>query len=247
MNHDIERSELMNLLEGAAAKVGLDQTRPDELESDAEWIALVTGVLKLPIRYVAAVQWALSQGRWRTAKNPVAYIRTVARREAAGMGSRREPKSTLQIPENIRDEEGERLSLEEYIDFAWADVGAVKVGSVWKARNPLDEPVFMDEEDRVIPCVDGRPVPLDLLIPEDDEPDAKLDINWPKVAERAGLDEEEAEVLTLRGSGITREAMLSRLGKTEKQRRRWQAAWRRLDRHMPSVRAVLSDAQKKCA
>jgi hypothetical protein len=65
MNHDIERSQSMDLLEGAAAKVhaGLDQTRPDELESDAEWAALVTEVLKLPIRYSAAVQWALSQGR----------------------------------------------------------------------------------------------------------------------------------------------------------------------------------------
>jgi hypothetical protein len=163
------------------------------------------------------------------------------------MGSRREPKSTLQIPENIRDEEDERLSVEDHIDFAWADVGAVKIGSVWKARNPLDGPVFMDDEGREIPVVAGRPVPEDLLMPEDDEPDAKLVLNWPKVADRAGLDEEEAVVLTLRGSGITREAMLSRLGKTEKQRRRWQAAWRRLDRHMHSVKTVFSDALKKCA
>lgn len=237
---------MIHLLERVTAKLhaGSKQTRPDEAEAEAEWVALVTEVLKLPMRYSPAVHFALVQGRWRTAKNPQAYIRTVAKREMCGTGSRREPKSTLQVPDHIRDEEGEKLQVEEYIDFLCADVGAVRVGGSWKARDPMYEAVFVDDEGREIPCVAGRPVSLDLLMLEDDQPDAKLVINWHEVAKRADLDDDEALVLNLRRLGVTREGMLRPLGKTKKQRRRWQAAWRRLDRQQDRIRAVFLGPQK---
>jgi hypothetical protein len=94
--------------------------------------------------------------------------------------------------------------------------------------------------------VNGRPVPLELLMSEDYGPDARLIIDWHEVARRAGLDAEETQILKLRRFGLTRESMLTALAQgDESERRLWQAAWRRLDRHMDRVRAVFAGSLKK--
>ena len=69
---------------------------------------------------------------------------------------------------------------------------------------------------------------------------------WEKVAECANLDKGERKILELRLTGFTREIVLQRFAENEEERRKLQAAWRRLDRHMDRVRAVLS-GQKKLA
>jgi hypothetical protein len=232
---EVERSQLIDVLEQATAKLLAGEA---PLTPDAEWTALLTGVLGLPITYFRALQVVLAQGRWRTAKTPKAYLRKAVKCEASKMSSDFDPKSTLQIPRKLDPDDGEEASLEEYIDFLGADTGPVKRNAVWKARNPMEEAIWVDEEGRGIPVVNGRPVPEDLLMPEDNEPDARLVINWTKVAERAGLDAEETHILKQRVAGVTREAILNFLAKNEEERRVWQAAWRRLDRHMDRVRAV---------
>jgi hypothetical protein len=68
--------------ETVGAGHGKTARRQNLVKPDAEWIALVTGILELPIAFFPAVQMALVQGRWRKAKNPKAYIQKVARREA---------------------------------------------------------------------------------------------------------------------------------------------------------------------
>jgi hypothetical protein len=237
--NDIERAQLMDVLDRATAKLEAGEAGPDP-----EWIALVAGVLDLPPEYLPAVQVTLAQRRWPKANDPKAYIRKVARREMLNVRSGRDPKSTLVIPNGVRDEEGQPLSYQDYIDYRSYDYDPVKKGTAWQARNPSDEPIWADEEGRQIPVVNGRPVPEDLLMLEDDGPDAKLVINWPRVAERAGLDAQVAQVLKFRGAGVTREAMLNMGAKNEDERRALQAAWRRLDRHMDAVRAVLAGAKK---
>ena len=243
--NDMERSQLIEALEQARAKLLPGQ----DGGPDSQWTALVTGILELPIAYLPAVQTALHQGRWRNAKDPKAYIRRVALREARSMRSGCDPKSTsLAIPANLQNDEGEALSLEEYIDFKCADLGVVKEGGKWKACDMPYEPTFVDDEGREVPVVNGRPVPEDLLMLADDEPDAKLVVNWLLVIERAGLDDEEGDILMMRTSGLSREAILRELAQgDDKERRKWQAAWRRLDRHMDRVRAVSDRQPKKCA
>ena len=236
MISELERSELMDVLEQATAKLLAGQ---DLVKPDAEWTALVTGILELPIAYFPAVQIALGQGRWRKAKHPKAYIQKVARREAQGINAARDPKSTLKIPQNVLDEEGQALSYEGYIDHQSYDYGPVKQGGVWQARNETEEPIYADDEGRKIPEVNGRPVPDDLLMLEDDGPDAKLVINWPKVGERAGLDAAEVQILELRSAGLTREVILNKLTRDDEERRKYQTAWRQLDRHMDRIQAVL--------
>jgi hypothetical protein len=241
MISDLEPSELMDVLEQATAKLLAGQ---DLLEPDAEWTALVTGILDLPITYFRAVQIALAQGRWRKAKHPKSYIQKVARREAQKMGAARDPKSTLEIPQNVLDEDGQPLSYEGYLDYRSYDDGPVKQGGVWQARNASEEPIFVDEEGREIPMVNGRPVPEDLLMPEDDGPDAKLVVNFSKVAEGVGLDQDAAQVLKYRTAGVTREVLLNQIAKDDEERRKWQAAWQRVHERRDKIRALFDGPKK---
>jgi len=153
---------------------------------ETEWPWLMADILKLPTRLLPAVQLALAQGRWRNAKNPKAYIKTVAKREALKMGlvdNPSEQNRTLRIPDHVRDEDGRRLSHDGYIDYLSYD-GPVKEAGVWHARERYEEADWTDDEGRVIPVVAGRPVPEALLVPDDKDPDS-LVINWEKVAAQA--------------------------------------------------------------
>ncbi|MGI8959285.1 MAG: hypothetical protein ACR2IV_05920 [Bryobacteraceae bacterium] len=244
MVYDIERSQLIDLLERAAAKLEGQGSAEDQEAPDLEWSALVTGVLELPLSYLLAVQLAILQSRWRNAKHPKAYLRKVARLKAREMHSTHDRKSTLTIPENLRNDEGQPLSLEDYLDLTSSDVGAVKSGGRWKARNPGEEEGFYDDEGRPIPCVKGRPVPEDLLVLEDDEPDAQLVVNFEKVAERAGLNNAAMKVLEYQLAGFTREFVLEHLAQDDKERRTMQAAWRWLTDHWDEVERVLTGEWK---
>lgn len=205
---------------------------------DAEWLWLISEVLKLPICYLPAAQEALRQGRWRNARNPKVYLKTVAQREAIRLGLAPDPREgqTLNIP--TVPELGRPMSQDEYIDYRSYD-GPVKEAGVWRAR-----PSWDDEGDELVPRFKGRSVPQDLLVPEDDEPDARMRIDWNKVADRASLDPEERLILQLRLGGFTRDFVLTR-AENEEERRAVQAAWRRLDRHMDTVREVLGGRENK--
>jgi hypothetical protein len=233
----IGEAQLRKVLEEAAAKL--------HAGGHVDWPLLVTELLRLPVRYIPEVQMALAQGRWRTAQDPTAYLRRVARREAAKVEAPGKPKDTLRVPANLRQEDGRRLSLEQYMDYLCYDYGPVREGGVWRARTPFDEALCTDDEGRVVPTVKGRALPEDVLMLEDDAPDAKLIIDWDTVGERAGLDAEETELLWLRGCGCTRDVILQQLARNDEERRGWQAAWRRLERHMDRVRAVLSGEREK--
>jgi hypothetical protein len=232
----------MELLEQATAKLLAGQ---DLVQPDAEWIALVTGILELPIAFFPAVKMALVQGRWRSAKNPKAYLQKVAKREAQKRNAARDPKSTLKIPQDILDEDGQPLSYEGYIDHQSYDYGPVKQGGVWQARNETEEPIYVDDEGRKIPEVNGRPVPEHLLMLEDDGPDARWVVNWAKVAELSGVGPEVTQVLKFRVVGLTRDFVFNNVARDDDERRRYQAAWRQLDRKMDKVRDVFLGLPKK--
>jgi len=71
------KAEWLGALE-TAAKLGVEQ-------SSAIWMWMMQD-LGLGPQYFLAIREAVQQGRWRTAKNPKAYIKMVARREAVKMG-----------------------------------------------------------------------------------------------------------------------------------------------------------------
>jgi hypothetical protein len=233
---EAERTRYLAVFDQAAA------TPPEG--HDSHWLWFIEKFLELPQCYLPAAQEALRQGRWRKAKNPKGYVKTVAQREAIKMGLAPDPYENVHVVIPALDGRGRPMSHDEYIEYLFYD-GPVKEGGVWHAREPWnDESEFRDAEGRVIPSFKGRPVPQDLLMLEDDEPDAQLVIDWDKVGDRAGLNEAEQDILEFRLLGFTRELILSELAKDDDDRRGLQAAWRRLTRHMDRVREVLSGQQE---
>ena len=74
------RAEWLGVLE-TAAKVSAEK-------SSAMWVWIMQE-LRLGPQYFLAIREAVHQGRWRTARNPKAYIKTIAKREAHKMATRK--------------------------------------------------------------------------------------------------------------------------------------------------------------
>jgi hypothetical protein len=72
MNPMVDRRTWLTILESASQKPG------DEIDDEWRWLLQQ---LRMSADDYFALREALRQGRWRDAKNPRAYIKTVARRE----------------------------------------------------------------------------------------------------------------------------------------------------------------------
>ena len=70
-----------------AAKLSVEQ-------SSAVWVWIMQE-LRLGPQYFLAIREAVQQGRWRMARNPKAYIKTIAKREAVKMGLVNEESGNL--------------------------------------------------------------------------------------------------------------------------------------------------------
>jgi hypothetical protein len=73
MMTETERVQWITILDAAARRPG------DELNEEWEWLMDELG---LPCEYYLSVIKAIAEDRWRKAKNPRAYVKTVAKREA---------------------------------------------------------------------------------------------------------------------------------------------------------------------
>ena len=100
------KAEWLGALE-TAGKLGVE-------ESSAVWMWMMQE-LRLGPQYFLAVREAVQQGRWRTAKNPRTYIKTVAKREAVKMGLVNESSGNL-VSVGGSGSEGEEVSSEEALE-----------------------------------------------------------------------------------------------------------------------------------
>ncbi|HEY1525159.1 MAG TPA: hypothetical protein VGH51_02880 [Candidatus Angelobacter sp.] len=233
------KAEWLGVLE-TAAKVSVEQ-------SSAVWVWIMQE-LRLGPQYFLAVREAVQQGRWRTAKNPKAYLKTVVKREARKMGLVDETSNDLVT---IGGSEGEETTSEEaleHLEHRHSSRGAAKeADGVWRAGgggggDPLGRGksyrgrlmAGVPDELRVVeqPSDEYRAV-LDQVNENNDEvhfhaqPQAKPD--WRSWAEAAGLDHWEKRVLEYRLSGAGwRVAVASQ--PDEESRKALQAAWKRFER-----------------
>jgi len=232
------KAEWLAVLEAAA--------QPGSRVSDGEWQWLMQQ-LDLGPEYFLAIREAVRQGRWRAAKNPKAYIKTVAKREATRMCL--SPKSTdeLVFPAAI-EVDGEEVSQEERLDHMLYQHDSVKPvkGSdgVWRSGPGWDQDYGDERADYgSYRGFLAAKVPSDfknlVSLSEESEPVAKL--NWQQWAEAAGLDQWERRVLQCKLTGVSREQAL-KAQPDEGSRKAIQAAWKRFDRN--GMERLLAAAKK---
>jgi hypothetical protein len=121
----ISKAEWLGVLE-TAVKLGVE-------ESSAVWVWLMQE-LRVGPQYFLAIRAAVQQGRWRNAKNPKAYLKTVVKREALKMGLVDETSKDLVTIGGSRGEDETGEEALEYLEHRYSSRGAAKeADGVWRA------------------------------------------------------------------------------------------------------------------
>jgi hypothetical protein len=205
-----------------------------------EWVWLLDQ-LNLPSAYFLAVHEAVRQGRWRTAKNPRAYVKTVAKREAIRMRLLSDGADELVLLDSN--------DLEAVIHERGSSDAVKSTDGIWRRGEGWDD--YYDPRSEFDSyrefLMSGVPDKLKIVIPptktveriidkinaETDEfhihLKARVKPNWKKWAKIAGLSKWEQVVLEYRCAGKSRERALSEQ-RNEASRKALQAAWKKFDR-----------------
>ena len=257
---ELDRETWISLFEAALQRPGT--------ELNEEWAWLLDQLKMAPEDYPAILE-ALRQGRWRTARNPRTYLKTVARREAFKEQLAAQKRDTLILMPTTAN--GEGASLEGTLDhIAYVrDSNEAVLGSdgVWHSGGGRDKDGYRyEEDDQGNPVESYRdhllaklPGSLKQSTPPSKEWIEALDffnegrtdyyhhakpivrVNWRQWARQAGLGTWETKVLRYRAAGVSRDAALARQP-DEVSRKALQAAWRMFER---SSRQLLAEVVKK--
>ena len=244
---DADRAQWITILEAASV------SPPDELNAEWEWLIHELG---LPLDWWLAVREAIQQGRWRKAKNPRGYVKTVAKREAIKLGLVESKDSELVLVSPRTRKNGVEVTQQEVLGELVHALGgseAVKgADGVWRRGSGTED--YGDREEWEYEFDSAwdyllSKLPDDLRIENKPSPEKKaaydrfnalsddfylpmptsVTPNWKAWAERAGLDEWEQLALECRVSRKSREKALAEQP-DESSRKALQAAWKRFDR-----------------
>ena len=239
------KAEWLGVLE-TAARLSVEQ-------SSAVWVWIMQE-LRLGPQYFLAIREAVQQGRWRTARNPKAYIKTLAKREAVKMGLVNEDSGNL-VAVRGSPGDGEEVSSEEALEYLGHHYdrrdAAKGQDAIWRAgaagERDSSDPIEEHESYREW-LASKMPRELAIVTPPTEEwktvvrkmnssfeglnLEARPSVrpNWNKWAEAAGLDEWEMKVLGYRLTGIGRERAMA-MQTDEESRKALQAAWKRFTRN----------------
>jgi len=236
--------------------------QPDQSSSEWEWLMKRLG---LGPEYFLAIYEAVRQGRWRKAKNPRAYIKTVARRQGLKMGLLREESKEFVLVSGT-ETDGGGVTGDEVLDFIGHQRESAEPlrGSdgVWRAGGGRERDIgdsqgeFDSYRQFLLSNVPAgltivkRPSKryqalIEQINASTDEfhyhlgPSAKP--NWAKWAKAAGLDAWERKVLDCKLNGVSREHAMKKQP-DEDSRKAIQAAWKRFDRN--GLQRLLEAAKK---
>jgi hypothetical protein len=235
MKLPLNREQWLAIFENAAGQHG-------EAGIEARW--LVVQQLDLRPDDFPGIHAALEQGRWREAKDPSAYVKTVARREVARM---RRPLDPHVVSLDVVG--GNEFSHDEVMDqiaYANETSTAVRCGDgVWRpgghgvqhgeyrslserlwAKLPQNLKVSIELPERINQQIEN----YNALV-SDHHIHAKPGtvVNLEEWGRLAGFDEAEALVLEYRSCGVSRDIAMAEQP-DEAARKKLQAAWKRFDR-----------------
>jgi hypothetical protein len=231
----------------------LSSSLPNEVDETWRW---VMHGLDLNADYYLAIVEAIQQGRWRNAKDPRAYVKTVAKREALKMGLLETNSSNLVLISSLMPEEETIASEGEMLDTLLyrteSDEALKGEDGVWRqASGESDDSgeewrfefetfwhyrmsKLPDDLKETIPPSEGmlrfvesfNAVTPDISVGAHDT----IRVNWELWAKMAGFDEwEQKALLYSLAPQITGEKALADQP-NETARKALQAAWKRLQR-----------------
>jgi hypothetical protein len=235
----IDRKGWIAVFEAAATRKG------DELNDEWRWLLEELGMTA--DSYPTLVE-ALGQGRWRDAKDPRAYVKTVAKREALREEIREKRNDILTIiPSSAGHPE---FSVEGALDtLSYARETSETIQSadgIWRPGGAGERAYseYYDEDDNGEPVsLRGRlraKLPEGLLkssstpsnqgdLEEIDWRHVPIRVNLSEWATLAGFDAWEIQVMQYHLNGISRDRALAAQS-DETSRKAIQAAWRKYDR-----------------
>lgn len=242
-----------------------EQERSDRAEK-------VMRLLGLPFSYYSAVLAVLNASEWKASDNPIAYVKSASRREAfkRGLSEGRDESLSLRKLEHERDKRRKKLisayhgpfkkfkpvpskddryyyPSEAFDHSGWDSYPGSNRPGVHRDLPTISSPELSyncDPDGRVIPCYGAQELNLDLLAPDAEDLGSTLKVDWDRVICRWGLDEAEETVFRLKQlEGLGRSEILKRASDAH-ERLSLQAAYKRLDRKMPSLRPILAASKK---
>lgn len=242
---ELDRDAWISLFDAALQRPG------NELNEEWRWLLDQLGLT--PADYSAILE-ALRQGRWREARNPINYLKTVARREARKEQLTNEKRDNLVLlPSTAEGGSAAHEATLDHISHLRETADAVKGSDgVWRRGGGAERDYYDEDEYGRPVSLRGRllakiPNSLKVLVeppPEVEraveafnaatdehhihlQPGTGIDVGqW---AELAGLDDGEMQVLEYRMAGVSREKALAEQV-DETSRKALQAAWKRFDR-----------------
>lgn len=223
----------------------VQQRRPDEAEAKWKWLMEQLG---LGPEYFLGLHEAIQQGRWRTAADPKAYLKTIAKRGARAQRRMEHRDKLVLMPGNEVD--GEKSGVEEELEFMVHRQSRPEAmegeDRVWRAGTvgprKADRKGYFNS---LLSNVPGKLTRMDEPEPEvqaeiDEEINANLDDihllleplrrpDWKQWAEAAGLSDWEQKVIEYKLNFISRDQAMAEQA-DQMSRRALQAAWRNLNR-----------------
>jgi hypothetical protein len=225
-----DRERWIAILESVAC------SRPDKIDGEWSWLLEQLG---LPNDYFLGVLEAIQQGRWRFAKNPRSYIKTVARREGAKMGLRPDHSEKL-LPS---------VALEAIAHISATSEATKGQDGIWKQGRGWDDEYndprygisfreyllnrVPQELKEITEPSESYKALLDQINRNTNEfhlhASPSITAKWDKWAESAGFDDWDRLVLQHKLKGVSRERALE-AQMDERSRKALQAAWKKFDR-----------------
>jgi hypothetical protein len=235
MKSSLSREQWLAIFESAASQQG-------EAGIEARW--LVVQQLGLRPDDFPGIHAALEQGRWREAKDPSAYVKTVARREVARMQRPSDPHVvSLDV---VGGDEFPHDEVTDHITYANETSTAVRgSGGVWRPGGHGEQ---HDEYESLSERLWAKlPASLKVSIELPEQIKQQIEnynalvsdhhihvkpvamVNLEEWARLAGFDDAETLVLEYRSCGVSRDKAMAEQP-NEAARKELQAAWKRFDR-----------------
>jgi hypothetical protein len=205
-----------------------------------EWKAVLE-MLNLPLAYLPGVQTALKQGSWRGARNPAAYVATVAYREARKAGILGHPDKVGRHPDEavtVSDLPGfDGECDQDKVDTRHCAAtfgGPSKTNGKWRVSDAWEGNDWSIYDTKVHASV----------LKKDVYGDEIREVDWDVIEAEAALTQKERKALKLRLDGVGRDSAIQQAA-SDAERRAIEAGFKGLQRKQARISEIIQNGIRR--